>query len=73
MSTEFMLALVTRGLGICLLPPGSVPMDAALRTVPLADGPSRAEYIAWDHFNPSPAALAFMDQISRTLDRASTT
>lgn len=73
MSTEFMLALVTRGLGICLLPPGSVPIDAALRTVPLADGPSRAEYIAWDHFNPSPAALAFMDQISRTLDRASTT
>lgn len=65
-STEFMLALVARGLGICFLPVGSVPPDAALRSVPLADGPCRTEYIAWDHFNPSPAALAFIDQISRS-------
>lgn len=65
-STEFMLALVARGLGVCFLPAGSVPPDAALRAVPLADGPCRTEYIAWDHFNPSPAALAFIDQISRS-------
>ena len=69
MSTEFMLALVARGLGVCFLPGGSVPPDAALRAVPVADGPSRTEYIAWDHFNPSPAALAFIDQIDRASNR----
>lgn len=72
-STEFMLALVRRGLGICLLPGGAVPPDASLRAVPLSDGPERAEYVAWDGFNPSPAALAFVEQaqqasVARTTD-----
>lgn len=72
MSTEFMLALVARGLGICLLPAGSVPHDAALRIVPLADGPHRGEYIAWDDFNSSPAALAFIERVGRSRGRVST-
>lgn len=65
MSTDFMLGLVTRGLGICLLPAGSVPHDQAVRAVPLTDGPYRAEHIAWDNFNPSPAARAFVERAKR--------
>lgn len=68
-STEFMLAFVARGLGICLLPEGSVPPDVALQAVPCVDGPYRMEYIAWDRFNPTPGALAFIDQVSRSSNR----
>ena len=72
-STEFMLALVARGLGVSFLPEGSLPQDPALHIVPLVDGPCRTEYIAWDHFNPSPAALAFVAQIDRLLNRVPST
>lgn len=64
MSTDLMLAWVARGLGVCLLPPGSVPSGRGVRAVPLTDGPHRTEYLAWDGFNPSPAARAFVDLVA---------
>ena len=72
MSTQFMLALVSRGLGTCLLPSGIVPPDAPLLTVPLVDGPFRTEYLAWDQFNPSPAARTFVDRIVGASDTSRT-
>ncbi|WP_301924808.1 LysR family transcriptional regulator [Corynebacterium glaucum] len=63
MSIDFMLALVRRGLGVCLLPPGSVPTDEAVAAVSVQDGPQRTEYLAWDRFNPSPPARAFVDHV----------
>lgn len=38
--------------------------DDQLRTIPLTDGPTRIEYLAWSSFNPSPAAQAFVGGIS---------
>ena len=67
MSTEFMLALVERGLGVCLLPVDCVPANPALRAIPVVDGPCRTEYIAWGSFNPSPAARAFIEQVKESI------
>ena len=61
--TRFMLDLVHHGLGVCLLPPGVVAADAEVRPVRVADGPVRVEYLAWRSFNPSPAALAFVESV----------
>ncbi|MFV8402397.1 LysR substrate-binding domain-containing protein [Dermabacter hominis] len=54
MSVEFMLALVERNLGLCLLPAGTVPHDPRVRVIPVTDGPVRTEFLAWNGFNPSP-------------------
>lgn len=60
MGTDLMLGLVRHGLATALLTPGVVPKDSGLRTVAVIDGPTRAEYLAWSAFNPSPAATAFL-------------
>ncbi len=61
MGTELMLDLVEQGLAVALLAPAVVPPGRKLVTVPVADGPTRIEYLAWSDFNPSPAALAFLE------------
>ncbi|MFL0411990.1 LysR family transcriptional regulator [Microbacterium paludicola] len=63
MGIDLMLDLVRHGLGIALLPPGVVAEGRDLRTVAVVDGPTRVECLAWSAFNPSPAALAFLDGI----------
>lgn len=67
MSAEVMLDLVDQDLAMALLAPAVVP-DAAergsgrgLSTVRVTDGPTRVEYLAWSEFNPSPAALSFLE------------
>lgn len=55
------LDLVAQDLAVALLPPAIVPPDLEVRTVPVTGGPTRTEYLAWSDFNPSPAALAFVD------------
>lgn len=62
-TTPFMLDLVRHGLGVCLLPPGVVGPEAGVRGVRVAGGPIRVEYVAWRSFNPSPAALAFVEAV----------
>lgn len=61
MGIGLMLDLVEQGLGIALLAPAVVPAERELVTVAVTDGPTRVEYLAWSDFNPSPAALAFLE------------
>lgn len=61
MSTDVMLDLVAQNLAVALLAPDLVPAGCGLSAVPVIGGPSRVEYLAWSAFNPSPAALAFLD------------
>lgn len=59
------LDLVRHGLAVTLLPSRALPADPALVAVPLRDGPTRDEYLAWSTLNPSPAARAFLAALDR--------
>ena len=64
-AVELITRLISRGLGVALLPSAFIrPLaadDPALALVPVADGPHRIEYLAWSRFNPSPATRAMLD------------
>lgn len=60
LGTDLMIDLVRRNLAITLLPSRYAPTSPGLVAVPLKDGPSRGEYLAWSGFNPSPASRAFL-------------
>ncbi len=62
-ATDLMLGLVKQNLAITLLPARHVQADPQLHVIAVADGPTRAEYLAWDNFNPSPAAQALLATI----------
>jgi DNA-binding transcriptional LysR family regulator len=55
-----MLGLVRQNLAVTLLPAAMVPASSDLRTIPVVDGPTRIQYLAWSDFNPSPATRAFL-------------
>ena len=59
-----MLDLVRNGLAVALLSPAVLPGDTRLAAVPVTDGPTRVEYLAWSDFNPSPATLAFLEVLA---------
>ncbi|WP_127480221.1 LysR family transcriptional regulator [Nocardioides pantholopis] len=59
-SVDLMLRLVARGLAVAFLPEPVAAAAAGTRTVPVADGPRRVEYLVWSEFNPTPAARAFL-------------
>ncbi|MFT3945023.1 MAG: LysR family transcriptional regulator [Ancrocorticia sp.] len=61
MNIDLMLGLARHNLGIALLSPAAVPQDKRLSTIPVTDGPTRIEYLAWSNFNPSPATEAFLN------------
>lgn len=63
MDTNLILSLVAQNLVVALLSPAVVPGNSALRTIPIVDGPTRIEYLAWSGFNPSPAAQAFREYL----------
>ena len=65
MSTDLILDLVRNNLAIALLSPEVVPADDTLRTMTLTGGPRRVEHLAWNDFNPSPAATAFLDMLQK--------
>lgn len=67
MSTDLILELVRNGLVVALLSPPVVPQGDDLRTIPVLNGPTRIEYLAWRNFNPSPAAQAFLS-LAREFD-----
>ncbi|GAA1725097.1 LysR substrate-binding domain-containing protein [Aeromicrobium alkaliterrae] len=60
-----MVDLVRHGLAVALLPSRFLD-DAAddVVTIPVADGPTRSEHLAWSDFNPSPAAQAFLASLA---------
>ncbi|MFB9774896.1 LysR family transcriptional regulator [Brevibacterium otitidis] len=63
-STDLILELVRQNLAITILSPLVVPPSSELAAVPITDGPTRSEYLAWSSFNPSPAAQAFLTGLS---------
>ena len=69
-STDLMLELVRNDLAVALLAPAVVPDGQDLIKVPVADGPTRIEYLAWSDFNPSPASLAFLDVLTEPSARS---
>lgn len=69
MSTEFILGLVRQDLVVALLSPAVIVDSHDLRIIPVTDGPSRVEYLAWSSFNPTPAAQAFVDGLLATRPR----
>jgi DNA-binding transcriptional LysR family regulator len=67
MAADVLVALVRSGLGIALLPSAVAPAgDPGLGLVSVGGVPPRAEHLAWSDFNPSPAAIAFLDVIDDT-------
>jgi DNA-binding transcriptional LysR family regulator len=61
MATDFTINLIRQNLAVTLLPSRYALRYPDLVSIPIADGPSRIEYLAWDDFNPSPATRAFLD------------
>ncbi|WEV63787.1 LysR substrate-binding domain-containing protein [Bifidobacterium sp. ESL0732] len=61
MEVGLMVELAAHGLGVALLPPGSVPASPGIRAVPVIDGPTRVQYLAWSQYNSTAAAQAFVD------------
>ncbi|MDO5863019.1 MULTISPECIES: LysR family transcriptional regulator [Paenarthrobacter] len=64
MATDLTVDLIRHNLAVALLPAGYVPRHPDLVSIPIADGPSRSEYVAWSRFNPSPATHAFLELIN---------
>ncbi|MFJ9822677.1 hypothetical protein ACIRU3_47420 [Streptomyces sp. NPDC101151] len=60
---ELITRLITRGLGIALLPSAfsRPPTTPDRRRSRWPTGPHRIEYLAWSRFNPSPAGRAMPD------------
>ena len=42
-----------------------------LEAIPVTNGPTRIEYLAWSSFNPSRATLAFLEALEPQLGPAS--
>jgi DNA-binding transcriptional LysR family regulator len=61
MATDLILGLIRQGLAVALLPSRFVTGLPDMVTVPLTDGPTRVEYLAWSDFDPTPAAAAFVE------------
>ena len=60
-TAELLTDLVHQGLGVALIAPSMAREVPGCACVAVSDGPVRVEYLAWDSFNPSPAAQAFID------------
>ena len=62
-TADLLTGLVRQGLGAALVAPSVAREAPGCVCIPVSDGPVRVEYLAWDSFNPSPAAQAFVDSI----------
>lgn len=60
MGADLLLDLVRQDLAITLLSPDVVGSSAGLAAIPVTDGPTRTQYLAWSDFNPTPAARTFL-------------
>ncbi len=64
MALDLMARIVRQGLAVALLPAAVAAELSGTAAVPITDGPGRVEYLVWSDFNPSPAALAFVDALT---------
>ena len=62
-TADLLTGLVRQGLGVALVAPSVAREAPGCVCIPVSDSPVRVEYLAWDSFNPSPAAQAFVDSI----------
>ena len=62
-TADLLTGLVRQGLGVALVAPSVARQAPGCVCIPVSDGPVRVEYLAWDSFNPSPVAQAFVDSI----------
>ena len=62
-TADLLTGLVRQGLAVALVAPSVAREAPGCVCIPVSDGPVRVEYLAWDSFNPSPAAQAFVDSI----------
>ena len=62
-TADLLTGLVRQGLGAALVAPSVARQAPGCVCIPVSDGPVRVEYLAWDSFNPSPVAQAFVDSI----------
>ncbi|WP_311359207.1 LysR family transcriptional regulator [Actinomyces oris] len=62
-TADLLTGLVRQGLGVALVAPSVARQAPGCVCIPVSDSPVRVEYLAWDSFNPSPAAQAFVDSI----------
>jgi DNA-binding transcriptional LysR family regulator len=67
MDPGLILGLIRQDLAVALLAPALVPVSVDLAAVPVTDGPTRIEYLAWSSFNPSRATLAFLEALQPQL------
>lgn len=62
-TADLLTGLVRQGLGAALVAPSVAREAPGCVCISVSDGPVRVEYLAWDSFNPSPAAQAFVDSV----------
>ena len=60
MGTDLLFDLVRQDLAVTLISADVVGPRSGLVTIPVTDGPTRTQYLAWSDFNPTPAACAFL-------------
>jgi DNA-binding transcriptional LysR family regulator len=61
MATDLIIGLIRQNLAVALLPSRFVAGIPDVVTLPVTNGPARVEYLAWSDFNPTPAAVAFLE------------
>lgn len=63
MAIDLTTDLIRQNLAVTLLPSGTASRRPAPVSLPIANEPSRSEYVPWSDFNPSPATHVFLDII----------
>lgn len=65
MTLDLITGLIAHGLAIALLPQAAISPQRMIM-LPVVDGPTRVEHLAWTTFNPSPACRAFLAHLEST-------
>lgn len=64
MTTDLMIGIIRNELAVGLFFAHVVAHGPDVVALPLADGPRRVQYLAWNEFNPGPATRAFLEAIT---------
>ncbi|MEQ6025208.1 LysR family transcriptional regulator [Streptomyces salinarius] len=71
-TAEFMVRLVSEGLGVAMLPASYVPRLSGITTIEVTDAPARVEYAVWNQAGCTPAAKAFLSLLGIAADTEDT-